>query len=91
MGQLGLQGLLEHQHSYGESPTETVPSLWWAKVEQYSPLRMEPLGFQGLLVRQALSGEPHTGEAHSPCPLGKAIPLLPDNTEKDFKLVNLRV
>ena len=39
------------------SPTETVPS-WQLEVrEQYSPLRMDPLGLQELLVHQTLSME----------------------------------
>jgi len=51
-----------------------------------SPHQMEHLGLQGLLVQRPLYMESPPGEAHSLCPLGKALPLLLGNPEKVFQI-----
>ena len=45
----GLQGLLERQMFFMESPMATVPLWQWGIQEPSSPLQMEPHGRQGLL------------------------------------------
>ena len=92
----GLQGILTQQEISMESPTETIPLWQWVLEEPFAHHRMElvfktPImslaitGIQGLLGHQTLSMESPPDEAHSPCPLGKALPLLTCYTEKIFR------
>ena len=92
----GLQGILTQQEISMESPTETIPLWQWVLEEPFAHHRMElvfktPImspptksGLQGLLVHLMLSKESPPGEAHSPRPLIKALPLLHGNPEKVF-------
>ena len=84
----GLQvNLMDIMINFTEQyPMETVPSWWWVKKELSLPHRMAPLGLKGLQEKTIVSMESPLGEAHSPCPLGKTIPLLRDRTERIFRI-----